>query len=191
MRNPITPNRIFFLARAAALTLAVLGTVLFATFYYFTNSRLVGVGYFFILMALMVSGYLLLACLHLAKGEVRTMRRKARLHVGILLLNVPLCLFLTGSFFNIINYERIMLVNVTGQPLTHVRLSGCAVREVGALAVDARTEAWVPITGDCYITLEYQGVSAINKEVVIGYTTPNNGKRTMHFIGNPSRNFSH
>ncbi len=179
------PNKTFFLARVVALASAVIGTLIFAAYYYFPNPRLVGIGYFFIMVAVIASGCLLITCLLLiVKKEIR---RKAILHAGILLLNVPLCLFLVVSFFNLINYERITLVNATGQSITELKSIGCAEsRAIGKLEIGEQKEVWIPIMGDCSIGIEYRKNSEVYKETVIGYTTPNGGEKTIYLIGKPN-----
>lgn len=179
-------NKVFSRSRIAALVFAVAGTLIFAAYYHDDQPLLVQVAFVFMAIAAIISGRLLSDCQQLMMTGAPPLRKKARFHAGILLLNLPLCLLFVSICFRLTGYERLLLVNDSGYLLTGVELIGCAANKpVGTLAVGERTEVWVPINGDCAIDVAYRKDGEPTREILVGYTTPGAGRKSKHFIGRP------
>jgi hypothetical protein len=169
-------------ARYTVLLTFLLGTAIFAFYYFTAVDEALFLGYFYIIAAgifnLVVRVRLLI---NAAKDE--TGKRKYILTCLLMLANIPVAVMYILITLSLLNTIRITIVNQTGQPLSAVRISGCEEQVIAHMEVDESKTLYLDIPGDCAVLLEYQLGNKLIQEDMIGYVTHNMGVKLTYTIG--------
>ncbi len=169
------------LAKSVALFSFVVGSVLFAAFYFTLSMTLFFLGVLFVVIFSNVNllFFLLLLVELIRKSEDNAGLIKALL---LILLNIPIAFIYGWIVVILLNTVRVTLINETKNTLTDVKLTGCEDEIIGSLKPGQNLTKWIGITGDCSINLTYNEDSKIKEEVVLGYVTSSNGQILEHVI---------
>lgn len=170
------------IGRQTSLLSFVLGTGIFALYFFTSFFELLFVGFIFIALSGLVNIVILLLIL-LKANKDRDNRMKLLKTCGLMLLNVPVMILYCWVAFILLNTMRITFVNSTQFTLTNINVAGCSGGHIDKLNEGESKTIWVDITGDCSITIDYLSNRQQKEERVTGYVTSNDGKKIRHNIG--------
>ncbi|MBY0478582.1 MAG: hypothetical protein K2Q24_13120 [Chitinophagaceae bacterium] len=169
-------------ARLISLFSFILGTGIFALYYFTDSSSLLFLGLGFIIVAGIVN---LIFFILLIRQTLKTKDNKRNLYTtcGLMLLNIPIMLFYCWLTTVLLNTMRITFVNETASTLTDIKIFGCEEKHLNKLEPNEKKLVWIRITGDCSVNIEFKKDGKVESENVSGYTTNNMGQRMTHKIG--------
>ena len=82
----------------------------------------------------------------------------------------------------LIGTVRITFTNKMGMKITDINIVGCGGGHIDNLEIGESETVWVPITGDCSISIDYVFDGQRKEERVAGYVTPGMGQKIIHRI---------
>ncbi|KFF06587.1 hypothetical protein [Flavobacterium reichenbachii] len=178
----MTTERYIKLGRQTAVISFLLGTVLFGLYFLTSSSELLFLGYGFIVLTGLVNLGILISILVKALND-KDNRKKLFMTGGFMLLNIPVILFYFWLTIILLNTMRITFTNSTQTTLTNINIVGCGGGHIDKLESGESETAWVKITGDCSININYLSNGEQKKENVAGYVTNSMGQKMKHNIG--------
>jgi amino acid transporter len=177
----MTAKRHIRIGRFTALTSFLFGTVIFGLYYLTSDSMLLFVGYGFIVLTGLINIGVLIAIINIAAKD-REHRKKLLKTCGLMTLNIPIMIGYCWVSIILLGTMRIIFTNETGVKLTDINIIGCGGGYIDKLEVGESETVWVPITGDCSISVNYLLDGQLKEETVAGYVTSSMGQKVKHEI---------
>ena len=169
-------------ARLTSLISFILGTGLFAWYYFTDSDSLLFLGFGFII----ATGLINLIFFILVIKQIRKSKDNKRnlyFTCGLMLLNIPIMIFYCWLTTILLNTMRITFVNETSSILTDIKIFGCQEKHLAKLSPNEKKLVWVGINGDCSVSIEFKRDGKVINENVLGYTSNSMGQRMTHKIG--------
>lgn len=175
-------ERYIKLGRQTAIISFFLGTGIFGLYFLTSSFEFLYLGYgFTVLIGLVNFGILFLLLVKAIKDKDN--RKKLFMTCGLILLNIPVLLFYFGVTVILLNTMRITFTNSTQATLTNINIVGCGGGHIDKLESGKSETAWVKITGDCSISIDYLSNGNLKQESLAGYVTSTMGQKMKHNIG--------
>lgn len=163
-------------SRYTAFSILLIGTTVFVWWFFANFSALEIAGLLLIFIGVSLSTTLIVLNIVIAVRQP-SHKRKALTNTLLLLINLPLAIFYLWAALYVMNTERVLLVNKTGQQIEELRLGGCEEITVGTLQADESRRVWIKLNKECSIELSYRLNGKVHKEVINGYALPLMGQR--------------
>jgi hypothetical protein len=177
----MTTERHIKLGRQTALISFLLGTGIFGLYFLTSAIGLLFFGYGFIVLTGLINLGVLIAILLRASKDVE--KRKGLLMTSaLMLINIPIMLVYCWVVIILLGTMRITFTNDTGAELTDIKIVGCGGGHIDKLEIGESKTAWVTITGDCSIYVDYLSNGQRKEETVVGYVTSTMGQKVNHKI---------
>lgn len=177
----ITSKKYLKTGRITALFSFLIGTVIFALYYFTSAFMLLFIGYAFVVFVGILNLILLFVILARANSDSEN-RAKLLKTSGLLLLNIPVMLFYCWVAIVLLGTMRITFTNNTENQITDINVVGCGDGYINQLEVGESTTVWVKIIGDCDISIDYLYNGKREREEVIGYVTSSMGQKWTYKI---------
>lgn len=174
-------QRYITIGRVIALISFLIGTLIFITYYFTSNSDFAFLGYGFVVFAGIVNLILFIKIILLSFSD-RPNQRKLLKTAGIMLLNIPIMLVFVWFSMVLISTMRITFTNEIGHHLTDIKILGCETKYIPELKPNQSKTVWVGIPNDCSLTLEYVENGELTSETIAGYVTTGMGHKMKHRI---------
>jgi hypothetical protein len=181
MMPKITSKKYLKTGRITALFSFLIGTVIFALYYFTSAFMLLFIGYAFVVFVGILNLILLFVILARANSDSEN-RAKLLKTSGLLLLNIPVILFYCWVAIVLLGTMRITFTNNTENQITDINVVGCGDGYINQLEVGESTTVWVKIIGDCDISIDYLYNGKREREEVIGYVTSSMGQKWTYKI---------
>jgi hypothetical protein len=181
MMPKITSKKYLKTGRITALFSFLIGTVIFALYYFTSAFMLLFIGYAFVVFVGILNLILLFVILARANSDSEN-RAKLLKTSGLLLLNIPVMLFYCWVAIVLLGTMRITFTNNTENQITDINVVGCGGGYIDQLEVGESTTVWVKIIGDCDISIDYLYNGKREREEVIGYVTSSMGQKWTYKI---------
>jgi hypothetical protein len=181
MMPKITSKKYLKTGRITALFSFLIGTVIFALYYFTSAFMLLFIGYAFVVFVGILNLILLFVILARANSDSEN-RAKLLKTSGLLLLNIPVMLFYCWVAIVLLGTMRITFTNNTENQITDINVVGCGDGYINQLEVGESTTVWVKIIGDCDISIDYLYNGKREREEVIGYVTSSMGQKWTYKI---------
>lgn len=177
----MTTKALIKTGRSTALISFLIGTVIMGIYYQSSSSALLFYGYAFILLAGLMNLIVLIALLVRAANDKED-RKKLFATSRLMLLNIPVLIAYIWFTLMLLGTMRITFTNDTGTGLTDIQVIGCGGGHIDHLRPGESSTVWVPIPGDCSISLSYLSEGQRKGEAVAGYVTSSMGQKLDHRI---------
>jgi hypothetical protein len=178
----MTTEKQIALGKKTALISFIIGTLIFGTYFFTSNSKLLFIGYGFIIVAGIFNIIILILTLTKANSDSEN-RKKLLKTSGLMLLNIPILLIYVWFAMLLIGNMRITFTNETEHKLTEINIVGCETESITELNPNESKTVWVGITGDCSIKVDYKENGEKKSEIVAGYVTGGMGQKMNYKIG--------
>ncbi|KUJ62172.1 hypothetical protein AR687_09115 [Flavobacteriaceae bacterium CRH] len=178
----MTTERHIKLGQLTAIISFLLGTGIFGLYFLTSSFEVLSLGYSFIAWASLVNLVILISILLKANND-KYNRKKLFMTCGLMLLNIPIMLCYSWVTIILLDTMRITFTNATQTTLTNINIIGCGGGHIDKLESGKSETAWVKITGDCSINIEYLSNGKQKQESVAGYVTNSMGQKMEHNIG--------
>jgi apolipoprotein N-acyltransferase len=175
----MTTQKHIQLGRLTALISFLLGTGIFGLYYETSDSKLLFVGYGFVVLTGIVNIVVLIAILNRAAKDTGNSSKLNRT-LGLMLLNIPVMLIYGWGAMILLNTMRITLTNSTSGPVSDIRID---VKHIDKLEPGQSETVWIAITGDGSISISYSTNGQQKTGIVAGYVTQNMGGKMNYYIG--------
>lgn len=164
------------LGRFTALASFLIGTLIFA-FYFFTSSiDFLFAGYIFIIVAGILNIFLLIALLLKVKKD-KSSNKILRFTSGLILMNIPILIAYCWFASILLNTIRITLVNDSSIDLNELIISGCGSKLIKTIEAGQSKCVWISIPNDCSISMNYLAHNIKKDTLLMGYATSNMGQK--------------
>ena len=178
----MTTEKHIQLGRLTALISFLLGSGIFGFYYQTSDSKLLFVGYAFVVLTGIVNIVVLIAILKRA-GKDTANRSKLNRTWWLMLLNIPVLLIYGWGAMILLNPLRTTFTNLTPTPVTDIRINGSDAKHIDKLEPGQSETVWIPIAGDGSIGISYSTSGQQKMEIVAGYVTHNMGRKMRYNIG--------
>ncbi len=169
------------MGRWTAIISFLSGTILFASYFITSESKLIFIGSIFIVIVGSINLAVLIAIsIKLSKEE----QRKKLFKICIFMLfNIPVMLVYCWFAVVLLNTMRITFTNSTSAELSDIRITGCEERSIANLQSGESKTIWIDITHDCRVDIEYVINGKPKKENVEEYLCIVMGSWSNYMIG--------
>lgn len=178
----MTAEQYISLGKRTAIISFLLGTTIFALYFFTSESDFLFAGYIFIILAGLVNLVILIAIsfkLLKDKGNIKKLVK-----IGVFMsLNIPVMIIYCWIAIMLMGIHRITFTNSTQTELNNIKITGCEEKRIDKLEIGESTTVWINIPNDCAINIEYVFNGQRKEENVIDYTTSCNGGKTKYKIG--------
>ncbi len=158
------------LGRYTALFSFLFGIAIFFAFFLVGGINWILLGYGFIVLAGLFNIAVLLGLSMKARQDQPNKRRLYKT-ARLLLLNIPVSFCYVYFVLLLFGTMRITFINDTSDTLTNIEIVGCGAGFIDQLQAGEQKTVWVPINGDCSLSLVYQQKGQSKSEVISGYVT--------------------
>jgi hypothetical protein len=178
--NKMTVQKVKYLGKLTAILSFLIGTIIFGVYFITSIDSILFVGYTFILLAAIFNFVVfgLLSRIGIIEKE------KSIFQVcGIMLINIPIMLLYCWITIQLLNTVRINFINNKEITLKEVKISGCEEKIIEEIKSGEEKTVWIKIPSDCTIQISYNYKGKLENEIVVGYTTSNDGGKMNFKIG--------
>jgi hypothetical protein len=170
----MTVQKAKYLGRLTAILSFLFGTIIFASYFFTSFSSILFVGYTFILFASVINIIVFVLIFQIGIKE----KGKSIFSIcGMMLMNIPILLFYCWITIGLLNTVRINFINNKEITLKEIKITGCEEKTIQEIKAGEEKTVWIKIPSDCTIGIMYNYKGKIQNEIVVGYTTINNGEK--------------
>lgn len=178
----MTSKKQIALGKRTTLISFIIGTIIFGLYFFTSSTKLLFVGYGYIVLAGVFN--ITILTLTFLKAQSDSENRTELLKTSrIMLVNIPILLFYIWFVLLLNNNMRITFTNTTEHKLTQINIVGCNNKHIAELAPNQSKTVWIKISGDCSIYIDYIENKEKKSEMVQAYTTQGMGQKMKHKIG--------
>ena len=170
------------LGKNTALISLIIGTIIFAFYYFIETPELLLIGYFYLGLAAILNFVVFIFLVFKAQ---KNKERKTDIlkDSAWILVNIPIAFCYLWIIMIVLNTIRLTLINPTQSELTNIHLIGCEEKIINKLEPGEKRTVWISINNDCFINLKFQEDDIERKEIIVGYATSMSGRKMEHKIG--------